>query len=370
MRLSWFIPPKTGGDLFKMEHETDYQSLFCYRNLYLSYLKARRGKRWSDEVVSYSLNLERNLHLLERQRRKKEYHFGGYYSFPVHEPKERRIQAIHFQDRVLQHCLCDFYLIPLLERHLIYDNAATRVGKGTDFARKRRKRFRSRLFLETCSNDGYVLKFDIHHYFPSISHVCLKEKLSRIILDKDIRDYVSFLIDTYHEEGHPDRGLPIGNQLSQCCGLLYLDKVDRIIKEQYRFPFYSRYRDDGIVISENKGKLKECLSLVKEQLCKDRLLLNPKTRIFSLSEGFEYLGFRYFRKEGGRIIQVLKKKKKERILRFIKRKIGTEGSYDPLFYEDYLKRGDNYSFLKKIKGICSSGKRETDTLKPKAEESE
>ena len=334
--------------------ELDYESLFSYRNLYLSYLKARRGKRWSDEVISYSLNLEANLHSLEKRRKRRDYPFDGYYSFSIHEPKERQIQAIHFQDRILQHCLCDFYLIPLLERHLIYDNAATRLGKGTDFARNRRKYFRNRFYLQHCSNRGYALKFDIHHYFPSISHSCRKEKRKRIVTDYDILRYIFFLIDTYHAEEKEDTGLPIGNQLSQCCGLLYLDKVDRIIKEKYRMKYYSRYRDDGIVIGKDKRILKSCLSSIQEQLEKDKLLLNPKTCIVSLEHGFEYLGFCYSRKGNGKIIQVVKKKKKERILRFVKRRRKTDGKYDTLFYQDYLKRGNNYHFLLDIEKICKS----------------
>lgn len=161
--------------------ELDYESLFSYRNLYLSYLKARRGKWWSDEVISYSLNLEANLHSFEKRRKRRDYPFDGYYSFSIHEPKERQIQAIHFQDRILQHCLCDFYLLPLLERHLIYDNAATRLGKGTDFARNRRKYFRNRFYLQNCSNRGYALKFDIHHFFP-LSAIAAGKKRGRELL--------------------------------------------------------------------------------------------------------------------------------------------------------------------------------------------
>ncbi len=330
----------------------DYDSLFTYRNLYFSYLKARRNKRDKDDVLSYSMDLERNLHSLERRMKKREFTFGGYYEFMIHEPKERRIQAIHFEDRILQHCLCDFYLVPLLERHLIYDNAATRIGKGTDFARRRVKSFLNLFFLRKGTNDGYVLKYDIHHYFPSISHTVLKEKLSRIVLDEDILSYLFFLIDAYHEEGDEDRGLPIGNQTSQCFGLLFLDRVDRIIKESFRMKYYSRYMDDGIVIHEDKKKLKMLLSSIREQLRKDGLTLNPKTRIHSLSEGFEYLGFRYSMDENGRILQVLRKKKKERIIRYVKKRIREDGEYDVSFYEDCLKRGDNHHFLEKIKRIA------------------
>ncbi len=347
--LDSFIPKRMD---FIEKMNMDYDSLFTYRNLYLSYLKARRNKRDKDEVLSYGMDLERNLHSLEKRMKKREFLFGGYYEFQIHEPKERNIQAIYFEDRILQHCLCDFYLVPLLERHLIYDNAATRINKGTDFARRRVKSFMNLFFLRNGRKDGYVLKYDIHHYFPSISHKVLKEKLSRVVLDKDILSYLFFLIETYHEKEDEDRGLPIGNQTSQCFGLLYLDRVDRIIKESFRMKYYSRYMDDGIIIHEDKRKLKMLLSSIQEQLEKDGLTLNPKTRIDSLSEGFEYLGFHYSMDGNGRILQVLKKKKKERIIRYMKKRMREEGEYDVSFYEDYLKRGNNHHFLEKIKRIA------------------
>lgn len=326
----------------------DYESLFTYHNLYLSYLKARKNKRDKDEVILYSLDLENNLHRLEKRMKSHDFPFSGYYQFEILEPKRRKIQAIHFEDRILQHCLCDFYLVPLLERHLIYDNAATRIDKGTDFARDRVKSFMNLFYLRNCSNDGYVLKYDIHHYFPSISHSVLKEKLSRIVTDKDILSYLIFLIDTYHEEDE-DRGLPIGNQTSQCFGLLYLDKVDRIIKERFRMKYYSRYMDDGIIIHEDKDTLKSLLTAINGQLEKDKIILNPKTRIYTLEEGFEYLGFHYSMKDNGKILQVIPKKKKERILRHIRKRIKDDGQYDVSFYESYLRRGNNKRFMDRIK---------------------
>ncbi len=345
------ISPYPDGLLLEMI--SDYDSLFTYHNLYLSYLKSRKNKRDKDEVIRYSLELENNLHQLEKRMRNRDFTFSGYYQFEIYEPKRRKIQAIHFEDRIIQHCLCDFYLIPLLERHLIFDNAATRVNKGTDFARNRVKHFMNLFYLRNGTNEGYVLKYDIHHYFPSISHSILKDKLSKIVLDKDILSYLCFLIDSYHEE-EEDRGLPIGNQTSQCFGLLYLDKVDRIIKERYHMKYYSRYMDDGIIIHENKNMLKALLASISEQLEKDKLILNPKTRIYTLEQGFEYLGFDYCMKDNGKILQIVPKKKKERMLRYVKKRIKEDGEYDVSFCESYLKRGNNRRFLVKLKDTVDS----------------
>lgn len=57
-----------------------------------------------------------------------------YYSFAVYDPKHRVIHALHYRDRVVQHCLCDEVLALIIDKKLIYDNSACRIGKGTHFA--------------------------------------------------------------------------------------------------------------------------------------------------------------------------------------------------------------------------------------------
>lgn len=69
------------------------------------------------------------------------YKILGYKTFYISVPKERRVDALSYTDRIVQHCLCDYYLTPLFEKRLIYDNAATRPNKGTNFARRRLKKF-------------------------------------------------------------------------------------------------------------------------------------------------------------------------------------------------------------------------------------
>ena len=80
------------------------------------------------------MNLSENLWKLHYDLKYKKYKPDGYHTFKIYDPKERVIQATSYRDRILQHALCDSYLLPLLERHLIYDNCACRKGKGTRHA--------------------------------------------------------------------------------------------------------------------------------------------------------------------------------------------------------------------------------------------
>ena len=207
----------------------NYNDIFSFKNLYLAHFKARLGKRHKREVIDFELDLGNNIWKLKRDLDKRNYTIKGYNSFIITDPKKRLIQALKYSDRVVQHALVDNYLMPLLERHLIYDNGACRKNKGTDFCIKRVRMFLTKHFHE-CKNNGYILKFDIHHYFESIKHSILKDKLRKIVCDEDILHLLFKIIDSYSD--YENSGLPIGNQTSQCFALYYLDIIDRLIKEK------------------------------------------------------------------------------------------------------------------------------------------
>ena len=100
---------------------------------------------------------------------------------------------------------------------------------------------------------GYILKYDIRHYFDSIDHDVLKKMLLKVP-DDDVRELLYKIIDSYSVDGNGKRGLPIGNQTSQWFALYYPDPMDRIIKEKMHIKYYVRYMDDGILIHEsNEG---------------------------------------------------------------------------------------------------------------------
>ena len=98
------------------------EELFSFDNLYKAHLKARRSKRYKKDVIEIELNIGSNLIMLQDEILKKKYKISGYNTFYIYEPKERKVDALKYKDRIVQHCLCDNYLSPFLERHLIYDS--------------------------------------------------------------------------------------------------------------------------------------------------------------------------------------------------------------------------------------------------------
>lgn len=240
----------------------NFYEVFTFENLYKAHLKARLSKRYKLEVIEFELNLGSNITKLMYELLNHKYKIQGYNTFYIYEPKERKVDALHYRDRIVQHCICDNYLTPLLEKRLIYDNAATRIGKGTDFARSRLKHFYNDYYNKNKTNDGYVLKCDVHHFFESIDHRKLKELLQKDISDKYMLKLLFSIINSY--EGESGKGLPIGNQTSQAFGIRYLDEMDRLIKEKYHIMYYTRYMDDFLLIHNPKEYLLNVLEAIKK----------------------------------------------------------------------------------------------------------
>lgn len=303
----------------------------------------------------FELRLTENLVGLKQELQNGTYRVTGYYTFQVHDPKERVIHALHYRDRVVQHVLCDEILMPVMDRRLIYDNAACRTGKGTDFALDRVTSFLRRM-NRTGHGNGWVLRFDIRKYFDNIDHEILKQRLKMLFEEEQLYNLLCNIIDSY--ESIPGKGLPLGNQTSQWFALWYLDPLDRLIKEKLGINYYSRYMDDGVLIHHNKEYLKYCMKEM-EQLVRQGLKLsfNGKTQLFPIRNGINYLGWHLYLTETGKVVRKLKTPSKKRMKRRIGRLqkdysagiFGLDHVYQVIAsYEGHLKHGHTNRLRKKL----------------------
>lgn len=330
---------------------TDYEKICSFDNLYKAHLRARLGKRAKNEVAIFEMNLAENIAKLSSDLTNRIYRMKGYYHFMIYEPKKRSIFAAHYPDRVVIHCICDEVLAPRIYPRLITDNAACQPGKGSHFALDRFERFLREYYREH-GCDGYVLKFDIEKYFASIDHAVLKEKLKRILHDPDVLNLVFHYIDIFETEDKPGRGLPLGNQSSQCFAVYYLDSLDRLVKEVLKLRCYVRYMDDGVSVHHDRLFLERCLEKIREHVEGDlNLKLNGKTKIHSLKDGIDFLGWKFYITEDGRIIRKMRKPSKQRMKRRLGREKNAlaEGRSTPeharscmVSYLGHLSHGDTY----------------------------
>ena len=303
-----------------------FNEVFSFEALYRAHIHGRVGKRTKKPVVRFEINMAERIYELYSQLQSGTYRLSKYHSFIVYEPKKREIQTLWYSDRVVQHVLCDDVLAPYFTKRAILDNCVCQKGKGSHFALARFEKM-LKAFVSKHGPNGYFLKCDILKYFPSIPHRQLKNAVCSQIQDPKLRNYVAYVIDSYHtspdfldkyglasfgEGEQTERGIPIGNQSSQIFGMYYLDPVDRLAKEQLHLKVYSRYMDDFVAVHEDKEYMKQALRQIEQAVERLGLTLNSKTQIFPLKNGVTYLGYRYYVTPTGKVIKTVKKHTKRR----------------------------------------------------------
>lgn len=274
------------------------------------------------------------------------YKISPYQKFIIHEPKTREIVATRIVDRQVQMSLCQCGLYDDIVEHFIYDNCACQKGKGTDFTLRRIKAH-MREYYSKHGRDGWVLKCDIHRFFPSTLHSVAKAAVDKRVEDERARQYVHDVIDSFGG----DRGIGLGSQISQLVELAVLDDLDHYIKEGLHIRHYVRYMDDLVLIHEDKEYLKYCLSEIEKRLNEIGLELNRKTTMYPLKQGIKFLQWRFVITETGKIRMYMNSKKlgteRSRIKKLITKEINGEVAEGTTYnsmtaWRANAKRGDAY----------------------------
>lgn len=320
------------------------EEIFSFENLYKAYKNCRKSKQHKGEVIRFETNLAVNLNNIINEIKSRKYKFGKYKKFYIYEPKERLIEALPFKDRVVVRCFCEECLKPKVEKKLIYDNCACRINKGSSFAILRLHKFLRHEYSKYKNNDIYFLKCDIKKYFPSINHEILIDILSEIDFSSDEMWFIKKLV--YEQPDDASKGLPLGNQSSQWFALIYLNKVDRLIKEKLRIKSYVRYMDDMILINCDKNYLRECKEQI-EKMCNILALeLNHKTQIGKVKNGIDFLGYRHILNERGKIIVKLRASSKGRMKKHLKtlNKLSNKNIVDEEYV--YIRKNAFYNHIK------------------------
>ena len=162
-----------------------YPQIWAFENLLAAFYKARRGKPKTPELCAFEYRLEENLFALKEELQAQTYQPGAYHNFYIHEPKERKVSAAPFRDRVVHHALCNI-ITPIFERRFIYDSYANRIGKGTHRALARAQEF--------LRKNQYVFHGDIQKFFPSIDHQILLDILGRRIRDAETMELIRRIV--------------------------------------------------------------------------------------------------------------------------------------------------------------------------------
>lgn len=201
--------------------------------------------------------------------------------------KERDIKVVpYYPDGIIQQ-LAVYAMKDVLMRGMYRWSCASIPGRGNSCAANYVKKH----LKEDPKGTKYCGKFDIHHYYPTISKQKMMDALRRKIKDEKILNLVEMII-----RSDPDPGISIGFYLNQWLANLFLEPLDHFICTLKGVKYYVRNMDDIVILGGNKKKLhraREHISRYLETML--GLRLKDNWQIFKTdSRGIDFVGFRFF----------------------------------------------------------------------------
>ena len=304
--------------------------------------------------------------------------FSKYSIFLITDPKCRVIMSQSIEDKVINHLVAKYLLVDVYEN--IYTNSmcATRKGKGSSYGIHLLKTYLNKIKYKY--TNFYYLKIDIKKYFYNIDHNILKSILCHKIKDKDALEVLYKVIDSTNDnyinkcidnlknnrihylkdsnlirevEEIPlykyNKGCSIGNQTSQAFGLIYLYEFNHYLKEKLHLKYVINYMDDFIILQEDKDYLNLCLKQIRKYLFDNlKLELNEKkTRIDSMKNGIDFLGYRFIIKNNKVIMKL-----RNRVKKNFKKKVKF---LNELILNNYISKKEFKNLLSSYKGLLING---------------
>lgn len=264
-----------------------YHQIISIENLFQAWSEFRIGKKSKRDVQYFERNLEDNLFKLRAQLKTKSYRHSHYIAFNIYDPKFRHIHKASVLDRTVHHAIVSV-IEPIFDKTFIYDSYSCRKDKGMHRAVQRLSIF-VRKVSKNYEGSCFILKLDIKKFFASVDHEILLECIRKRIEDEDLL----WLIENILKSFSKDIGIPIGNLTSQIFANIYLNELDKFIKQELKVKYYIRYADDFIILSRSREYLEELITQIgvflkinlKLSLHEDKIILRK------YNQGIDFLGY-------------------------------------------------------------------------------
>lgn len=288
------------------KHKHVFERFIQWENLYDGYLLARQNKRYRNEVLSYTANLEENLINSQNELIWKTYEVKNMHEFIEYYPKKRIITVMPFANRVVN-CAAYNVLWPIYKKSFYEHSYGSIEGKGP-IAAAERLQYWMRI-VRNKREKWWIAKADIAKFFFRVPVEAQLEALGKPIDDPDMMWFLERSIrcdgrafglpveasDVTDCERIAGIGMQAGSLISQMTGNVVLTPVDHFVKREMPFPvpYYMRNMDDMIFLVPSKDMAHEVLERTAEYLY-DRLGLqfNSKTAVMPYDAGPEFVGRR------------------------------------------------------------------------------
>jgi retron-type reverse transcriptase len=261
-------------------HGNLWEKITDIENIKLAHKNARKGKTKYKAVQEIDEDIDRYANEIHQMLIAKTFTTSEYKMFIKKDRgKVREIYKLpYFPDRIIQHAIMQV-VEPIWKRTLIADTYQSIKGRGVHKVLPK--------VVKAVQQDGvkYCLKMDIEKFYPSIAQDIMKQIVRRKIKCKDTLWLLDDIIDS------SDKGLPIGNYISQYLGNLYLSKLDHTMKEDLQVKYYYRYCDDIVVLSNDKGVLHVLCKYAEDVLKELQVRLKKDYRVHPVEVGVDLLGY-------------------------------------------------------------------------------
>lgn len=195
------------------------------------------------------------------------------------------------EDRMLQSCVLR-RIAPALDQFFEQSSFAYRRGLGRQSAAKR---------IQAAYRAGFhwAVRSDFHRFFDSVRHELLRDRLEAYLADDELARWIMRWVET--SSPWPGRGLPTGSPLSPLLSNLFLDRFDEAIEEAGAR--LVRYADDFLILFRDPRDAQRLFDTATELARHVKLHLNQnKTQFLDLRQPFEFLGYRFERKQDWEVV--------------------------------------------------------------------
>jgi group II intron reverse transcriptase/maturase len=277
----------------KLKHHNLYGQLLEDRRLKAAFanVHANGGSAGSDGVTvgDFAKDVEGNIRELIVDLRNKTYRPKAIrrVEIPKSSGGVRKLGIPAVRDRVVQECLR-----MILDK--IFDGTFSEHSHGFRPQRGCMTALRD-LFLQVRKGGVFVVDLDIEKCFDAIPHEPLIGAVAEEVADGSVLNLIEMILKAPIREGYRyvtnTSGTPQGSPMSPLLANIYLAQLDKkLAQDGIEFV---RYADDVRATTTKPTEAREIKEKIGETLKAMGLKMSPtKTRLVSLSQGVNFLGYR------------------------------------------------------------------------------